>query len=241
MKEKKIKTFVGQKGWLYCNSCRNRTHHTCKSEHFPIESSVRFEPDIVDEDGTKYYGIGHFYRLWTCNGCEDALLEECWDGCKVVSPKGDSSYSEPLEVYWHPDRTERSVPVKNFANLPKAVANIYYETVFAHHRSLFLLCGMGLRSLVEAICVAQNIMGKTLEVKIEGLKKLLPASTAEKFHALRFIGNQAAHEFKEPQPDDLHLGIEICEDILNFLYELDHRASKFMNNLKSKSEKGSKH
>jgi hypothetical protein len=78
-------------------------------------------------------------------------------------------------------------------------------------------------------------------VKIEGLKKLLPASTAEKFHSLRFIGNQAAHEFKEPQPDDLRLGIEICEDILNFLYELDHRASKLMRNFKANSDKGSKH
>ena len=79
---------------------------------------------------------------------------------------------------------------------------------------------MGLRSLVEAICVAQNIKGKNLEAKIEGLKKLLPASTAEKIHALRFIGNQAAHEFKKPRPDDLHLGIEICQDILNFLLRI---------------------
>jgi len=112
--------------------------------------------------------------------------------------------------------------------------------IHANHRSLFLLCGMGLRSLVEAICVDQSITGKNLAVKIEGLKKLLPATTAEKFHAMRFIGNQAAHEFKEPQPEDLHLGIEICEDILNFLYELDHRASKLMHKFQSKSGKDSK-
>jgi len=95
--------------------------------------------------------------------------------------------------------------------------------------------------LVEVICADQGIIGKNLEAKVEGLKKLLPAITAEKFHTLRFIGNQAAHEFKEPSPEDLHLGIEICENMLNFLYELDHKASKLARNFKSKSGKDSKH
>ncbi len=238
MKQKKIKSFVGQKGWLFCNTCRNRTHHTCKLEQFPTASFVRFDPDITDTDGTKYFGIPHFYRLWICDGCEDALLEECWEGCKVIGPKGDQSFSEPLEVAWHPDRTEQSVPVRNFTSLPKTIANVYYETVFAHHGSLFLLCGMGLRCLIEAICVDQKITGKNLEAKIDGLKKILPPATAEKFHVLRFIGNQAVHEFKEPEPDDLRIGIEICEDMLNFFYELDHRASKLVRKFNSKSEKG---
>lgn len=228
MKEKKVKTFVRQKAWLFCNKCRNRTKHTCKMEHYPTESRLRFEPDFAEADGTKYFGIAQFYRFWVCDGCGDGLLEDCRDGCKVVGSDGDYYHCEPQEVSWHPDRSERSVPVRSYANLPRSVASIYYETVFSHHRCLYLLCGMGLRSLIEAICVDQKIDGKNLAGKIEGLRRILPAKTAEKFHALRSIGNQAAHELKESQPDELHLGIEICEDVLNFLYELDHRASKLM-------------
>ena len=130
MKQKKIKTFVGQKGWLFCNTCRNRTHHTCKLEQFPTSSSVRFEPDIIDPDGTKYFGIAHFYRLWTCDGCEDALLEECWDGCKTVGPKGDSSLWYPNEVAWHPDRTEQTVPVRNFDKPSEACSKCLLRNCF---------------------------------------------------------------------------------------------------------------
>ncbi|MGO9528708.1 MAG: DUF4145 domain-containing protein [Verrucomicrobiia bacterium] len=131
----------------------------------------------------------------------------------------------------HPARTEGSVPVRNYANLPGTIANVYYETVFAHHHSLYLLCAFGLRSVIEAICADQKIAGKNLEEKIDGLERLLPGATAKKLHILRFIGNRAAHEFKEPSPDALRLGIEICEDMLNLLYELDYKASKLARDL----------
>ena len=162
MSDEKIKTFIGKKTRWFCNRCRNETNHTCKAEHFPTgKIADYFEPDIVDESGIKYYGIDHFYRLWVCDGCEDALMEEVWGGCKLTDKTGESWYSDTdLEIELYPHRTERSVPVRKYLNLPKTVANVYYETVFAHHHSLFLLCGLGLRSLVEAICSDQCITGR---------------------------------------------------------------------------------
>jgi hypothetical protein len=240
MSYEETKTFVGKKTKWFCNCCRTQTNHTCKAEHFPT-GRISCTPDYIEDDGTKVYGIDYFYRFWTCDGCEDALLEQVWGGCKMVNAAGESLYSNTdLEIELHPHRTERSVPVRKFSNLPKPIANVYYETVFAHHHSLFLLCGIGLRTLIEAICSDQNITGKNLEERIDGLKKLLPSATAEKFHILRFIGNQAAHEFKEPEPEDLHVGIEICEDMLNFFYELDHRVSKLVHKFRAKSKGNSK-
>lgn len=228
----KIKTFVGKKTRWFCNRCRTRTNHTCKAEHFPTEEGEPF----VEQDGTKYWGIEHFYRLWVCDGCEDAVLEQAWDGCKIADAAGDQWYSDTeLQIELHPHRTEESVPVRDYKGLPPSVAGVYYETVFAHHHCLHLLCALGLRSLVEAICIDQRITGRNLEQKIDGLTKLLPPTTAAKFHTLRFIGNEAAHEFKEPNAADLRLGIEVCEDMLSFLYELDAKLTK----LASKSRRAS--
>jgi hypothetical protein len=232
MAKERIKTFVGRKTRWFCNRCRTETNHTCKTEHFPTDlSAYCFEGEEDGPKGLKYWGIDHFYRLWICNGCEDALLEIVYGGCRVSNSKGQSWLSDTeLEIELHPHRTEGSVPVRHFVKLPHIVANSYYETVFAHHHSLYLLCALGLRNLIEAICFDQSIAGRNLEEKIAGLKKVMPAAAAEKFHILRIIGNEAAHEFKEPKPEDLRLGIEICEDVLNFLYELEHRVSTLVRN-----------
>ena len=45
-------------------------------------------------------------------------------------------------------------------------------------------------------------------------------------HGFRFIGNTALHRLNPPKKDDLRLAIEVSEDILNFLYELDYKASR---------------
>ena len=40
------------------------------------------------------------------------------------------------------------------------------------------------------------------------------------------MGNKAMHELEPPSRDDLKLAIEVIEDLMNFLYELDYKASK---------------
>jgi hypothetical protein len=39
------------------------------------------------------------------------------------------------------------------------------------------------------------------------------------------MGNEAAHELNSLPQDELRLAIEICEDLLNYLYELDYKAN----------------
>jgi len=233
MTEERIMSFVGRKTRWFCNRCRTETRHTCKAEHFPWESPAEWHEST---DGTQVQGIGSFFRLWICDGCDEAILQQSWGGCRHKDQTGETWYADlELEFALYPARTENSVPVRKYSNLPPAVANVYYETVFAHHHWLYLLCALGLRSLVEAICADRNIEGKTLEERINGLQRVLPKVTAEKLHALRFIGNRAAHEFREPKPNQLLLGIEICEDMLNFFYEMEHRASQLAQGIDSGS------
>jgi hypothetical protein len=39
------------------------------------------------------------------------------------------------------------------------------------------------------------------------------------------MGKRAVHDLEAPSRDDLRLAIGVVEDLLNFLYELDYRAS----------------
>ena len=72
----------------------------------------------------------------------------------------------------------------------------------------------------------QDISGRTLEKQIDGLKKILPENIVNNIHSLRFMGNQAAHELEPPSGYDLVVALEICEDLLNYLYELDYKTSR---------------
>jgi hypothetical protein len=40
------------------------------------------------------------------------------------------------------------------------------------------------------------------------------------------MGNKAIHELAAPKSEELALAISIIEDLLNFLYELDYKASR---------------
>jgi len=57
------------------------------------------------------------------------------------------------------------------------------------------------------------------------MKALLPESIVKNLHGFRFIGNRAVHELEAPDASELALALEVIEDILNFLYSLDYKAS----------------
>ena len=80
--------------------------------------------------------------------------------------------------------------------------------------------------MIEGICREQAVEGKTLQQKIEGLKKVLPENIVKNLHGLRFMGNQATHELEAPSGYELTIALEICEDLLNYLYELDYKTAR---------------
>ena len=40
------------------------------------------------------------------------------------------------------------------------------------------------------------------------------------------MGNEAAHELEPPQQDELSLAIDICEKLLDYLYDLDSKTDQ---------------
>jgi hypothetical protein len=115
---------------------------------------------------------------------------------------------------------------KNFRQLPNKLTTIYYEIIESFNNDAKILCAIGLRALLEGICADKNIEHKNIYGKIEGLKALLPHNIVSNLHGFRFMGNEAAHELQAPSRHELELAMEVIEDLLNYLYELEYKASR---------------
>lgn len=201
--------------WIYCNLCRGKTRHLLvASKEYNFGSRVDLgEPAEWGE-----------YRLWACAGCDTCTMEDYYTADYMRS-FGEEEYSQIYESIYHPKRTFSVRPNKYFENLPAKLNTLYSEVIKSYNETLHLLCAAGLRSLVEGICAEKGIVGPNLEKKIEGMKALLPESIVKNLHGFRFIGNRAVHELEAPKTSELSLALDVIEDILNFLYALDYKAS----------------
>jgi hypothetical protein len=199
---------------IFCNKCRNETNHTVLCDHAYENAEVDGE-DLINWE--KYV-----YRFWICAGCESATLEECWTTLGYEDRNGKQIYNSE----YFPKRTERDIRKKYFRQLPQKLDKIYEETILAFNENLMILCAAGLRTLIEGICEDKGIKGRNLEERINALVTLLPQNIVASLHSFRFMGNEALHELTPPKAADLRLAIEISEDLLNFLYELDYKASQ---------------
>jgi len=204
-----------QKDRIFCNHCRTETNHTCVGEH--IRNPANDAKALPWADWERY-------RLWICDGCEEGTLElvggdESTDPQDKPEILADSCYFD-----YYPPRTLFHVQGKKFAQLPEKLNELYREVLLAINNNVPLLCAIGIRALIEGICADKEIPGRSLEAKIEELGGLLPKNIIAALHGIRFIGNVAAHELVAPSREELHLAIEICEDLLNYLYDLDYKA-----------------
>jgi hypothetical protein len=200
---------------LYCNRCKNETNHVLRGEH-----SRRFYEE--DERGASLYYEDLIFRFWICAGCDEGTLEEAYTMSSMVDNKGNQIYS----FTYHPNRTEQQIPLKRFKELPLKLSKLYKETVDAYNDKLYILCTAGLRTLIEGICIDKEIKKGNLEKKIDKLTSILPENIVKNLHSFRFMGNKALHELATPNKNDLSLAIEVCEDLMNFIYELDYKASQ---------------
>jgi hypothetical protein len=100
---------------------------------------------------------------------------------------------------------------------------LYRETIEAYSNSLNIFYAGGLNALIEGICVDKNIKGRNLENRIDQLNTIFPENIVKNLHSFRFMGKYTVNELTQPRRNDLFLTIEVCEDLLNFLYELDYK------------------
>ncbi|HJS09406.1 MAG TPA: DUF4145 domain-containing protein [Pirellulales bacterium] len=110
---------------------------------------------------------------------------------------------------------------------PRVIQQIYRQSVTAYAGEAYILAGIGLRATIEAVCNHLEISGNSLERRIDQLFKGGYISNSDKgrLHAIRFLGNDAAHEIKQPKRSDLRVALEIVEHLINSVFILEHRAN----------------
>jgi len=131
------------------------------------------------------------------------------------------------ECTYSPERSQFALSPEPYSKLKPRLAAIYKEAITCYNCKAMILCASGLRAVLEGICQDKKIKGHNLKSKIDGLQPLLPnKNIIRNLHQFRFMGNEAVHELAAPKQAELALAIGVIEDLLNFLYEFDYKASR---------------
>lgn len=220
---------------LFCNTCKTQTNHGLGSLHYRYcqsESDINnFEfigtTELDEPLDFKGNNVVFKYETWVCRGCDTVTLQESCATRRLTKNNKEKKSFWAYSIY--PPRTTENLPEKFLQNTPVKLHFFYYEIVKSFNAELPVLCSIGLRALLEGICKDKGITDKDawgLTDKINELAKRqhLPLAIAENLKSYKFIGDSAAHYLEAPDKDSLKLGIEIIEDLLNYLYALEYKS-----------------
>lgn len=214
---------------IFCNTCKGETNHDIKSSH---DQSYYEEYENHGQMFLGYYEETE-YSFLVCRGCDTATLEERWTNAAMRGYDGDNIYS----FIYHPKRKNLGDrTAKHFNHIDKKLNETYREIITSFQEGLGVVTAMGVRALLEAICVIEGIDGKKawgLGEKIGKLKEVssIPESIIDGLKGIKFIGDDAAHRLNIPEKNSLSLSIDLLESLMTHMYEakidLRHKADLF--------------
>lgn len=110
-------------------------------------------------------------------------------------------------------------------NTPLKVRQIYQETVAAYNNEQLILCAIGIRSIIEAICLNEDITIKGLDNKIKELIKrgIVTLKLGQGLQENRLLGNQSAHELERFSDRELLAAIQLIENIIEGHYSTQEK------------------
>ncbi len=197
----------------YCIECCKTTNHKVLSEH----------TDRYREE----YACDIIFQIVQCLGCDDKSFRRVFFDIEASYPMQDNDWDVPCEVTIYPKAVEGHRQPYEMWMLPDIVKMIYSEVLIALREESRVLSGLGLRATVEAVCNDLNIPGKNLEVRINRLATsgYISKNDAERLHGIRFMGNDAAHDIKEPSEAGLLVALQIIEHLIASVYILEKKAN----------------
>jgi hypothetical protein len=168
------------------------------------------------------------YSVMQCRGC--LTLSFMQESTCTEDVEYDDEGMDTLKVTrtLYPSRLVGRALLEDHYYLPSNVEQIYLEAHAALCSSLPIMAGFGVRAVVEAVCTDKAIPGKNLQARIDGLASSghITLEGAKILHALRFMGNKAAHEMKAPTAEELGAAFDVVEYLLNGVYIIPRRAKK---------------
>src|SRR5258707_3775139 len=191
------KQAMNQQVVTYCGSCDGDKHHV------KLFSKKVKDPLLKSDEE---------YAVVQCLGCKTVSF------LQIVKPNRKSA--KPIHYNYPDDDFDQFLPEDNVESLPRAIGQLYEELFVAFDSESPILAGIGLRTLVESVCIDQKIQGKNLQVRIQGLhnKGFISARELPILDKLRLIGNASAHEIKSLPMQKLEIALGIINHVLVIIY-----------------------
>lgn len=196
-----------------CASCDRDTWHSVLEQH--VEPEYEYRMDTI-------------YQIVQCCGCHTVSFRKVVRDYESAYPIDDNEWDVPEDISCFPSILKGHRELEDVWDLPDTVREIYTQAIQAIKDNSNILAGIGLRATIEAICNDRGITGRTLEKRIDSLAKggLISQKDTERLHAIRFLGNDAAHEIKKADAKNLLIALRIIEHLLVNIYILDGEADK---------------
>lgn len=196
---------------LACGKCRRETRHRVLQSVDVEGDDRKFDFQFVDN-----------YQIIQCQGCDFISFRKSHSNSWEFIYEEDNeepNYVSTVELY---PRVARRDKLLHAYILPTPVKCIYDETHSALSNKQPILAGVGIRTLVEAVCNEKAAAGRRLVNKIDDLVKkgVLTQAGAETLHSLRILGNDAVHQVKPHSEKTLNLALDVVEHLLNDVYVL---------------------
>lgn len=206
----------------YCPRCyQNTNHKSLFKEHICSRSYDDFQ---WSED----------YEIIKCDGCDNIQYRTTYSDETMTAYNPDGDYEVDYSDYkYYPKNLKEHKILKNIYHIPDRIRIVYIETIEAMKNNCYLLSGVGLRAIIEAICIEQNIAGRNLELKINNLSKnkLITEKDSNRLHTIRFLGNDSVHEMDVPKEDKLNIALKIVENLIDNLYLIDIDANMHLDTI----------
>ena len=205
----------GKTRWLACSTCVG-------------DSKLHAVLTSISERGTAERAFDWYtsYETVQCGGCQGISfrLYKTDSNSHRFQVGPDEWESDDVEELY-PPRVAGRMALPDSDLLPSEVRAIYGETLKALSNASPVLCGIGLRALLETICRDKGAIVGGLAAKIDRLTELglLTPSNANVLHKVRTLGNNAAHEVKPNTAAQLGLALTVVEHLLANVYILDKK------------------
>ena len=209
----------GQKITCFCRDCHRETKHEVLTD--VILSGSEMSGDYSTDWATEH-------QIIRCLGCEAFSFRRVAGTEHDYVQIGENEWEYQANVDVYPNPREGRQPLADVGLLPDKIQRIYEESLQALNDTQPVLCGIGIRAIIETVCKDRNAIGGDLYNKINSLVELsvLTKDGADILHKLRTLGNDAPHEVKPHSMKELGLAFDVVDHLLLGVYILPEHAKK---------------
>lgn len=205
-----------KESWAPCAECGKETAHEALTE-----------VDLHDTSPDGDIQVWYQYYIVKCLGCKTVSFceeHQCTEDLEYGPMGGDLINFQKV----YPGRIAGRPLLEDTYHLPYGIAKVYKQTHTALCDKISILAGIGLRAIVEAVCMERNAKGKNLNEKIDdlGTQGVLTKDGCDILHSIRLLGNESAHETTDNTEEELFSAFEVVEHLLKTVYIIPQKARK---------------